>query len=40
MVETMKEPEPTRDDVYAFTYAPSPVDAVYPKDYTGLPGVK
>ena len=31
VVETMKEAEPTRDDVYAFTYAPSQVDAVYPK---------
>ena len=36
VVEAMKEPEPTREDVYAFTYAPSAVDAVYPKDYTGL----
>ena len=34
----MQEPEPTREDVYAFTYAPSAVDAVYPDDYTGLPG--
>lgn len=40
VVQTMKEAEPTRDDVYAFTYAPSDVDAVYPKDYTGLPGVR
>lgn len=40
VVETMKEPEPTRDDVYAFTYAPSAADAVYPGDYTGLPGLK
>ena len=40
VVETMQEPEPTREDVEAFTYAPSPVDAVYPNDYTGLPGVK
>src|SRR5262245_13823016 len=38
--QTMKEPEPTRDDVYAYTYAPSEVDAVYPQDYTGLPGVR
>jgi 2-oxoisovalerate dehydrogenase E1 component alpha subunit len=37
VVQTMKEPEPTRDDVYKYTYAPSAVDAVYPKDYTGLP---
>lgn len=40
VVKTMKEPEPTRDDVYAFTYAPSEVDAVYPGDYTGLPGAR
>lgn len=40
VVQTMKESEPTREDVYAFTYAPSDVDAVYPDDYTGLPGVK
>jgi 2-oxoisovalerate dehydrogenase E1 component alpha subunit len=38
VAQTMKEPEPTREDVYAFTYAPSDVDAVYPKDFTGLPG--
>lgn len=31
------EPGPTADDVYRDTYAPSPVDAVYPDDYTGLP---
>jgi 2-oxoisovalerate dehydrogenase E1 component alpha subunit len=40
VVRTMKETEPTRDDVYAFTYAPSDVDSVYPNDFTGLPGVK
>lgn len=40
VVQTMKEAEPTRDDVYADTYAPSEVDAVYPRDYTGLPGVR
>jgi 2-oxoisovalerate dehydrogenase E1 component alpha subunit len=38
VVETMKEPQPTPEDVEKFTYAPSPVDAVYPGDYTGLPG--
>ena len=38
VVEAMKEPQPTREDVERFTYAPSPVDAVYPGDYTGLPG--
>ena len=31
------EPRPTPLDVYMGTYAPSAVDAVYPKDYTGLP---
>jgi 2-oxoisovalerate dehydrogenase E1 component alpha subunit len=31
------EPRPTAADVYTHTYAPSPVDAVYPEDYTGLP---
>ena len=38
VVEAMQEPEPTREDVLSFTYAPSEVDAVYPADYTGLPG--
>jgi 2-oxoisovalerate dehydrogenase E1 component alpha subunit len=40
VVAAMKEPEPTREDVYKFSYAPSGVDAVYPQDYTGLPGAK
>jgi 2-oxoisovalerate dehydrogenase E1 component alpha subunit len=40
VVAAMKEPEPTREDVLKFSYAPSPVDAVYPQDYTGLPGAK
>ena len=31
------EPRPTPEDVYRHTYAPSPVDAVYPNDYTGSP---
>jgi 2-oxoisovalerate dehydrogenase E1 component alpha subunit len=31
------EPRPTAADVYTHTYAPSPVDQVYPQDYTGLP---
>jgi 2-oxoisovalerate dehydrogenase E1 component alpha subunit len=31
------EPRPAPEDVEKFTYAPSPVDAVYPGDYTGLP---
>jgi 2-oxoisovalerate dehydrogenase E1 component alpha subunit len=34
----LSEPKPTREDISRFTYAPSPVDAVYPGDYTGLPG--
>lgn len=38
VVEAMHEPQPTPEDVTRFTYAPSPVDAVYPEDYTGLPG--
>ena len=40
VVEAMQEPEPSREDVEAFTYAPSEVDAVYPQDYTGLPGMR
>jgi 2-oxoisovalerate dehydrogenase E1 component alpha subunit len=35
--EALSEPKPTAADVYKHTYAPSPVDAVYPGDYTGLP---
>jgi 2-oxoisovalerate dehydrogenase E1 component alpha subunit len=35
--EIAHEPRPTPADVYKHTYAPSPVDAVYPDDYTGLP---
>src|SRR5262245_34507306 len=38
VVAAMQEPEPTREDVETFTYAPSDVDVVYPQDYTGLPG--
>jgi 2-oxoisovalerate dehydrogenase E1 component alpha subunit len=37
-VEATSEPQPTAADVYRDTYAPSRVDAVYPGDYTGLPG--
>jgi 2-oxoisovalerate dehydrogenase E1 component alpha subunit len=37
-VQVSTEPRPTPADVYRFTYAPSRVDAVYPGDYTGLPG--
>jgi 2-oxoisovalerate dehydrogenase E1 component alpha subunit len=35
--QVLREPKPTPADVYRHTYAPSPVDAVYPEDYTGLP---
>src|SRR4029078_1188327 len=31
----VQEPQPTEDDVERFSYAPSPVDAIYPEDYTG-----
>jgi len=31
------EPRPTAADVNTHTYAPSPVDRVYPEDFTGLP---
>ena len=33
----LSEPMPTAADVPTHTYAPSPVDSVYPEDYTGLP---
>jgi 2-oxoisovalerate dehydrogenase E1 component alpha subunit len=35
--QALREPKPTTADVLKHTYAPSPVDAVYPEDYTGLP---
>jgi 2-oxoisovalerate dehydrogenase E1 component alpha subunit len=35
--QALAEPRPTAEDINRFTYAPSPVDAVYPEDYTGLP---
>jgi 2-oxoisovalerate dehydrogenase E1 component alpha subunit len=35
--QVLQEPMPTPADVERHTYAPSPVDAVYPGDYTGLP---
>lgn len=35
--EVLAEPQPTAADIERYTYAPSPVDAVYPEDYTGLP---
>ena len=36
--KALKEPKPRPQDVPLDTYAPSPHDAVYPGDYTGLPG--
>jgi 2-oxoisovalerate dehydrogenase E1 component alpha subunit len=36
--QVAREPRPQPEDVEKLTYAPSPVDAVYPGDYTGLPG--
>ena len=35
--QALGEPRPTPEDINRFTYAPSPVDPVYPEDYTGLP---
>jgi 2-oxoisovalerate dehydrogenase E1 component alpha subunit len=35
--QVLAEPMPEPSDVEKHTYAPSPVDAVYPGDYTGLP---
>jgi 2-oxoisovalerate dehydrogenase E1 component alpha subunit len=35
--QASSEPKPTPADVERDTYAESPVDAVYPSDYTGLP---
>jgi 2-oxoisovalerate dehydrogenase E1 component alpha subunit len=35
--QVSREPRPQPSDVNKHTYAPSPVDAVYPGDYTGLP---
>jgi 2-oxoisovalerate dehydrogenase E1 component alpha subunit len=36
--QVAREPRPKPEDVEKDTYAASPVDAVYPGDYTGLPG--
>jgi 2-oxoisovalerate dehydrogenase E1 component alpha subunit len=33
-----REARPSAADIELYTYAPSSVDAVYPGDYTGLPG--
>ena len=35
--QAVREPKPEPADVEKHTYAPSPVDRVYPGDYTGLP---
>jgi 2-oxoisovalerate dehydrogenase E1 component subunit alpha len=35
--QALREPKPKPEDVELCTYADSPVDAVYPGDYTGLP---
>jgi len=35
--QSMNEPRPAAGDELLHTYAPSPVDACYPGDYTGLP---
>lgn len=36
--QALSEPKPSPNDIAKYTYASSPVDAVYPGDYTGLPG--
>jgi 2-oxoisovalerate dehydrogenase E1 component alpha subunit len=38
--QALQEPEPTAADVPRGTYAPSPVDIIYPEDYTGLPATE
>jgi 2-oxoisovalerate dehydrogenase E1 component subunit alpha len=35
--QALREPHPQAGDVERFVYTPSPVDEVYPGDYTGLP---
>ncbi len=35
--QALAEPDPRIEDIEKFTYAPSDVDAVYPRDFTGLP---
>jgi 2-oxoisovalerate dehydrogenase E1 component alpha subunit len=35
--QVRREPQPTAQDLYQDTYAPSRVDAVFPGDYSGLP---
>jgi 2-oxoisovalerate dehydrogenase E1 component alpha subunit len=36
--QALSEPNPVPEDVRKYSYAPSLVDAIYPEDYTGLPG--
>lgn len=36
----LQETQPTVADLFQHTYAPSSVDAVYPQDFDGLPGVR
>ena len=38
VAQVMKEPRPKPEDVEKFIYAASPVDRIYPGDFTGLPG--
>ena len=38
--QALSEEKPRPEDVELHTYAPSPVDAVYPVDYTGLPSAE
>jgi 2-oxoisovalerate dehydrogenase E1 component alpha subunit len=35
--QSLEEPQPSPEDIHRHSYAPSPVDHVYPGDYTGLP---
>jgi 2-oxoisovalerate dehydrogenase E1 component alpha subunit len=37
VAKALQEPRPRPTDVEKHTYAPSPVDEIYPGDYTGLP---
>src|SRR5439155_1584436 len=36
--QVLAEPPPRPEDLETHTYAPSPVDQVYPDDFTTLPG--
>jgi 2-oxoisovalerate dehydrogenase E1 component alpha subunit len=35
--QALAEPQPTVEDLRKHTFAASPVDQIYPHDYTGLP---